>query len=91
MEENGSAGHGGMTPLAPPAAPRFSLPSEIADAPGAEGWRSMYPYFTRFQPEDDQRFWFYNSMHFPEPMSCFDMVTAEAAYCALGAANTRVH
>ena len=44
------------------------LPSEIADAPGAEGWRSMYPYFTRFQPEDDQRFWFYNSMHFPEPM-----------------------
>jgi pyruvate,water dikinase len=30
-------------------------------------------------------------MHFPEPMSAFDMVTAEAAYCALGAANTRVH
>jgi len=24
-------------------------------------------------------------------MSCFDMITAEAAYCALGAANTRVH
>ena len=48
--------------------PRFRLPSEITDAPGAEGWRSMYPYFTRFQPEDDQRFWFYNSMHFPEPM-----------------------
>ena len=38
--------------------PRFPLPSEIADAPGAEDWRSMYPYFTRFQPEDDQRFWF---------------------------------
>ena len=31
---------------------KFPLPSEIADAPGAEGWRSMYPYFTRFQPED---------------------------------------
>src|SRR5262249_24326606 len=30
-------------------------------------------------------------MHFPEPMSAFDMVTAEAAYCALGSANTRVH
>jgi pyruvate,water dikinase len=45
----------------------------------------------QFAPEDDARFWFYNSMHFPEPMSAFDMVTAEAAYCALGAANTRVH
>jgi len=58
------------------SAPRFPLPSEIADAPGAEGWRSMYPYFTRFQPEDDQRFWFYNSMHFPEPIPAFDTVTA---------------
>jgi len=45
----------------------------------------------QFEAADDRRFWFYNSMHFPEPMSCFDMVTAEAAYCALGAANTRVH
>ena len=38
---------------------KFPLPSEIADAPGAEGWRSIYPYFTRFQPEDHKRFWFY--------------------------------
>ena len=67
------------------SAPRFPLPSEIADAPGAEGWRSMYPYFTRFQPEDDQRFWFYNSMHFPEPMPAFDTVTAEVPYSAIGA------
>ena len=36
----------------------FPLPSEITDVPGAEGWRSMYPYYTRFQPEDDDRFWF---------------------------------
>jgi pyruvate,water dikinase len=42
-------------------------------------------------PEDDQKFWFYNSMHFPEPMHHFDMITAEAAYVALGAFNTRVH
>jgi len=45
----------------------------------------------QFTKEDDERFWFYNSMHFPEPMSPFDVTTAEAAYCALGAANTRVH
>jgi pyruvate,water dikinase len=45
----------------------------------------------QFTKEDDERFWFYNSMHFPEPMCAFDVATAEAAYCALGAANTRVH
>jgi hypothetical protein len=37
----------------------FPLRSEITDVPGAENWRSMYPYYTRFQPEDDSRFWFY--------------------------------
>ncbi|HEX6678079.1 MAG TPA: PEP-utilizing enzyme [Actinomycetes bacterium] len=68
----------------------FPLPSEIPDAPGAEGWRSMYPYFTRFQPEDDERFWFYNSMHFPEPMPAFDVITAEVPYTAIGANTTRV-
>src|ERR1700690_3665406 len=68
----------------------FPLPSQIADAPGADGWRSMYPYFTRFQPEDDKRFWFYNSMHFPEPMPAFDAITAEVPYTALGAYRTRV-
>src|SRR5579872_2302986 len=70
--------------------PRFPLPSEIADAPGAEDWRSMYPYFTRFQPEDDQRFWFYNSMHFPEPMPAFDTITAKVPYSAIGANTARV-
>jgi pyruvate,water dikinase len=68
----------------------FPLPSEITDVPGAEGWRSMYPYFTRFQPADDQRFWFYNAMHFPEPMPAFDIITAEVPYTAIGANTARV-
>ena len=68
----------------------FPLPSQIADVPGAENWRSMYPYFTRFQPEDDNRFWFYNAMHFPEPMPAFDVVTAEIPYTAIGANTARV-
>jgi pyruvate, water dikinase len=68
----------------------FPLPSQITDVPGAEGWRSMYPYFTRFQPEDDNRFWFYNAMHFPEPMPAFDTITAEIPYTAIGANTARV-
>jgi pyruvate,water dikinase len=69
----------------------FPLPSSVAVVPGTEAAQAAYPYYTQFVPEDDERFWFYNSMHFPEPMHHFDMVTAEAAYCALGAFNTRVH
>jgi pyruvate, water dikinase len=70
---------------------KFPLPSSLKVIPGTERAQAAYPYFIQFTPSDDERFWFYNSMHFPEPMSAFDMVTAEAAYCALGSANTRVH
>ncbi|MGE5722746.1 MAG: PEP-utilizing protein mobile subunit, partial [Sphingomonadales bacterium] len=69
----------------------FPLPSSLTVVPGTEAAQAAYPYYTQFSEEDDERFWFYNSMHFPEPMTVFDMVTAEAAYCALGSANTRVH
>jgi pyruvate, water dikinase len=69
----------------------FPLPSSLKVVPGTEAAQAAYPYMIQFSKDDDSRFWFYNSMHFPEPMSCFDMITAEAAYCALGAANTRIH
>jgi pyruvate, water dikinase len=68
----------------------FPRPSQIEDVPGAEGWRSMYPYFTRFQPEDDNRFWFHNAMHFPEPIPAFDSITSEIPYTAIGANTARL-
>ena len=68
----------------------FPLPSEIETVPGTEGWEEMYPYYTRFQPGDDQTFWFYNSMHFPEPMPAFDAIGAEVPYTAMGANTTRI-
>src|SRR5215203_3250442 len=68
----------------------FPLPSQIEAVPGAEGWEAMYPYFSRFQPEDDQRFWFYNSMHFPEVMPAFDAITSEIPYTAIGANTARL-
>src|SRR6266700_3601227 len=34
--------------------------------------------------------WFYNSMHFPEPMPAFDTITAEVPYSAIGANTARV-
>src|SRR3712207_6141020 len=68
----------------------FPLPSQLAAVPGAEGWEEMYPYFSRFQPEDDQRFWFYNSMHFPEVVPAFDGITSEVPYTAIGANTSRL-
>src|SRR5215475_13337362 len=50
----------------------------------------MYQYFTRFQPDDDKRFWFYNSMHFPEPVPAFDTITSEIPYEAIGANTARL-
>lgn len=69
----------------------FPFPSSVPIAPGTEAAQAAYPWYMQFGPEDDRRFWFYNAMHFPEPMTVFDMITAEAAYLALGASNTRVH
>ena len=80
----------GVTPMAT-GSKSFPLPSSLTVVPGTERAQSAYPYYCQFTAGDDQRFWFYNSMHFPEPMSAFDMVTAEAAYCALGSSTTRVH
>jgi pyruvate,water dikinase len=68
----------------------FPLPSEVGPAEGAEDWGDMYPYYMKFQPEDDKRFWFYNSMHFTNPMPAFDTITGEIAYHAMGAYTTRV-
>ena len=67
----------------------FPLPSELSEMPEAKEWREMYPYYTRFRPEDDERFWFYNSMHFPEPISAFDSIGPEFPYTAMGAVTTR--
>jgi pyruvate,water dikinase len=67
----------------------FPLPSEVEPVAGTED-AQFYPYFTKVGKGDDERFWFYNGMHFPEPMPAFDTITAEAPYISLGAYNTRV-
>jgi len=40
--------------------------------------------------DEDKRFWFYNGMHFPEPMPAFDMITAESCYLSIGRYQGRV-
>jgi pyruvate, water dikinase len=71
----------------------FPSAFEVAAPKGAEGWESLYPYYTRFQParraEDDGKFWFCNSQHWPTPLRPFDVIFLDFAIKCLGQYNSR--
>jgi len=60
---------------------------------GAEGWEALYPYYLTFQQnlreDEDKKFWFCDSQHWPNPFKPFDAVTVEFAVKCLGQYNTR--
>src|SRR6476619_3580079 len=62
----------------------FPSPYEVETPPGCDGWEEMYPYYALFDEKrresDEQRFWFWNSMHFPLPMPAFDVCCIDAPY-----------
>ena len=72
----------------------FPSPYEIETPPGCEGWEDMYPYYALFderrREQDEQRFWFWNSMHFPLPMPAFDVACIDAPYQGIGTWQNRV-
>jgi pyruvate,water dikinase len=76
---------------------QFPNPHEIASLPGTEGWERMYPYHYQFTTDDPERetyenemFWFYDGLHYPEPMYPFDIIWDEAWFLALSQFNTRI-
>ena len=75
-------------------AERFQSPFEVERPEGCEGWESLYPYYALFSEErresEEQRGWFRDGMHFPEPVYPFDFVTADSPYLCLGQANSRI-
>lgn len=77
-----------------PVDTKFSSPFDVPTPEGAEGWEEMYPYYLLFDPErrddEESRFWFYNGMHFPEPMPPFDMITGGSCYLSIGLYQGRV-
>jgi phosphohistidine swiveling domain-containing protein len=72
----------------------FPSPYEIETPSGCEGWEEMYPYYALFderrRDEDEQRFWFWNSMHFPLPMPAFDLACADVPYMGIANWQNRV-
>ena len=77
-----------------PALGAFPSPYEIETPPGCEGWEEMYPYYALFderrRDQDENRFWFWNSMHFPVPMPAFDVLCIDSPYQAVGSWQNRV-
>jgi pyruvate,water dikinase len=65
----------------------FPSPFSIATPDGCDGWEEMYPYYSLFteqRPRDEDRLWFWNSMHFPVPMPPFDVTSIDTPYQAAG-------
>jgi len=75
----------------------FPNPHEVESIPGTDGWERMYPYQYQFVTDDPERneyeekmFWFYDGLHYPEPMYPFDIIWDEAWFLALSQFNTRI-
>ncbi len=76
---------------------KFPKPHDVKDIPGTEGWERMYPYQYQFTTDDPERmeyeeksFWFYDGLHYPEPIYPFDTIWDEAWYLALSQYNNRI-
>lgn len=73
---------------------RFASPFAVETPPGAEGWESMYPYYSTLsearRADEDSRFWFFDGMHNPEPMYPFDTIATENWWVAVSQMSTRV-
>ena len=76
---------------------KFPNPHQVKDIPGTEGWERMFPYHYRFVTDDPERteyeekmFWFYDGLHYPEPIYPFDIIWDEAWFLALSQFNTRI-
>lgn len=79
------------------AKPEFPNPHTLEAIPGTEGWERMYPYHYQFTTDDaerrnyeEQMFWFYDGLHYPEPIYPFDLIWDEAWYLGLSQYNTRI-
>lgn len=75
---------------------RFMSPAEVPVIPGTEGWERMYPYYYRFgvnkerEAYESSMLWYYDGLHYPEPMYPFDLIWDEAWYLGLSQFNTRI-
>jgi pyruvate,water dikinase len=72
----------------------FPSPFSIESPEGAEGWERLYPYYMLFsddrREDEEQAFWFHDSMHYPEPTYPFDTIIWENTWVTMNQNTTRV-
>lgn len=72
----------------------FPSPFSIEAPKGAEGWERLYPYYMLFsedrRDDEEQAFWFHDSMHYPEPTFPFDTIIWENTWVTMNQNTTRV-
>jgi pyruvate,water dikinase len=72
----------------------FPSPFEVPIPSGCEGWEDMYAYHALFSEDrrsfDEERFWFHDAIHSPEPLCPFDSVWFDYAVTALNQASARL-
>lgn len=72
---------------------RFPSPFEIEGPEGVEGWEELYPYSVTFgearREYEDNRFWFWDSMHWGQAMTPWDSTFFEVAIATLSQMNSR--
>ena len=71
----------------------FPKPSDLPVPAGAEGWEELYPYYLVFQDklkaQEDEKFWFCDSQHWPTVFKPFETIGGEFAVKCLGQYNAR--
>jgi pyruvate,water dikinase len=72
----------------------FPSPFDLPTPEGAEGWERLYPYYVTFSEDrreaEEGKFWFFDSMHYPEPVYPFDLLMPEHTWVVLSQNTTRV-
>ncbi len=72
---------------------RFPSPFEIEGPDGIDGWEELYPYSVTFgearREYEDNRFWFWDSMHWGTALTPFDSTFFEMAIATLSQMNSR--
>ncbi|TNM67623.1 hypothetical protein FHN55_09245 [Streptomyces sp. NP160] len=75
-----------------PTLKSFPKPSDLTVPEGAEGWEDLYPYhlaFRNLSGQEDEKFWFCDSQHWPAVFKPFETIGGEFAVKCLGQYNTR--
>jgi pyruvate,water dikinase len=72
----------------------FQSPFAVETPEGAEGWERLYPYYAVFSEDrrdfEEPKFWFHDSMHYPDPMYPFDLLMPENTWLVLNQNTTKV-